>query len=375
MNVAIWGEGKFGKYVLAQLKANDTVQINCFIDNGAGESKDTVNTVEGIPIVSPEVYIEKYATNTDLVLVAFAGGITILNQLKNLGIRKFGIISKRVYTFKLPLCDALEQDANIIYNDDEELKKVCTDMLETNVVDYCNMNCKGCSHFSNLFSKGSEIPYETFERDIEQLSKKVFVSQFNLLGGEVLLSNKVADYISCLKKYMPKTKVELVSNGLLIPYQKKEVFECIRDNDVTVSITEYPPTTTVLPQIKETLERYQILYTIRPLVETFGKNIDIEGKNDGYTAMLNCRESKCQFLREGRLYKCPFAALGNTFFEHYNIPICLHEGIDIYDSALEWEEEIRKLCNEPIDACKYCGKEERFSWKRSDCPLMGEWLI
>lgn len=34
MNVAIWGAGKFGKYVFSQLKSNDAVQITCFIDNG-----------------------------------------------------------------------------------------------------------------------------------------------------------------------------------------------------------------------------------------------------------------------------------------------------------------------------------------------------
>lgn len=320
-------------------------------------------------------YMEKYAINTELVLIAFAGSITILDQLIRLGIKRFGFISRRVYTFRLPLCNDLDKDTNIIYNDDELLKKVCMDTLETNVVDYCNLNCKGCSHFSNLFSKESQILFETFEKDIKRLAEKVSVLQFNLLGGEALLSDKLVDYISCLKKYMPKTTIELVSNGLLIPYQKKEVLECIRDNNVAVSITEYPPTTAVLQKIKDSLQKYQILYDVRPLVKTFGKNIDISGENDPYVAIGNCRESKCQFLREGKLYKCPFAALGNYFFDHYEIPICLHEGIDIYDNTLDWKREIEKICTEPIEACRYCGKEERFSWKRSDYPLKEEWLI
>lgn len=374
MNIAIWGAGKFGQYVFSQLKVYDGIKISCFIDNNVEESTNAENIVEGISVVSPAVYTQKYAINTELVLVAFSGGFTIVEQLRGLGIKRFGFVSKRVYTYRLSLCN-LEQNDNIIYNDDKILEKACMDTLETNVVDYCNMNCKGCSHFSNLFSKGDEIPFETFERDIKQLSKKIFVSQFNLLGGEVLLSSKLPDYISCLKKHMPRTKVELVSNGVLFPHQKREVLECMRDNDVTVSITEYPPTTMVLLQIKEILEKYKILYTIRPLVETFGKNIDISGKNDLYTAMMNCRESKCQFLREGKLYKCPFSALGNKFFENYKIPVSLCEGIDIYDDALEWKEEIRKLCSKPIDACRYCGEEERFSWERSNTPVKEEWMI
>ncbi len=373
MNVAIWGAGKFGQYVFSQLETNHNVHISYFIDSGVCEGAE--NVCMGIPVVSPITYAEKYAIDTNLVLVAFVGSIAILDQLKSLGIERFGFVSRRVYSYKLPLCETLEEDPNIIYNDDDVFQRAYLDTLETNVVDCCNLNCKGCSHFSNLFSKGSRIPLETFEKDIEWLSTKVSILQFNLLGGEALLSDQLTDYIACLKKYMPKTNIELVSNGLLIPHQKKEVWECIRDNDVTVSITEYPPTTAVLQRIKDTLQDYGIPYSIRPLVKSFGKNIDLSGKNIPAISMANCRESRCQFLRAGKLYKCPFAALGNYFFEYYEIPICLDEGIDIYDPALDWKAEMRKLCQEPIAACKYCGKEESFPWARSDNPLKEEWLV
>lgn len=370
MNVAIWGAGKFGKYVFSQLKSNDAVQITCFIDNGICKDEEL-----GVFVVSPTTYIEKYEKITDFVLVAFNGSVRILEQLRSLGIERFGFVARCVYSCKLPLAVNLEQDKNIIYNDDKMFENVCMDSLETNVVDYCNLNCKGCSHFSNLFSRGSGISYRTFEEDIKCLSTKVSIVQFNLVGGEALLNDKLTDYILCLRKYMPRTRIEIVSNGLLIPYQKEEVFECIRDNDVTVSITEYPPTTAVLQKIEDSLRKYEILYSLRPAVKTFGKNITLSGDNDIYVAMNSCRESQCQFLRDGKIYKCPFSALGNYFFKHYKIPICLHGGIDIYDNTLDWKEEIQKLCNEPIDACRYCGKEERFAWERSDNPLREEWLI
>ncbi|MDE6568380.1 MAG: radical SAM protein [Lachnospiraceae bacterium] len=193
------------------------MRINCFIDSSVQEGAP--NAFEGISVVSLATYMEKYAINTEIVLVAFVGSIMILNQLKCLGIKRFGLVHKRVYAFKLSFRNILEQDTNIIWNDDV-LNKAFMNTLETNVVDYCNMNCKGCIYFSNLFPKGSEIPFEIFERDIKQLSTKEFISRFNLLGGEVLMSDRLTNYISCLKKYMPKTQVELGSNGLLIPHQK-----------------------------------------------------------------------------------------------------------------------------------------------------------
>lgn len=371
MNIAIWGAGKFGQYVFSQLKTKE-VQITCFIDNKVHEGDE--NEIAETKVVSPSNFMDKYAANTEIVLIAFMDSFTILEQVKRLGIKRYGFIDRRVYTNKIPLQNILRQNSNIIWND-EILDKAGMDTLETNVVDYCNMNCKGCSHFSNLFSKGSKIPFEIFERDIRQLSAHVFIWQFNLLGGEVLLSDRLIDYIDCLKREMPRTRIELVSNGLLIPHIKKEVLEYMRDNEVTVSITEYPPTTAVLQEIKDRLDQYKILYVVRPLVKTFGKNIDISGENDAAMAMQNCRESKCQFLRDGKIYKCPFAALGNFFFQHYELPICLNEGLDIYDSTLNWKKEIEKLCNDPIEACRYCGAEERFPWERSDNPSKEEWLI
>lgn len=374
MNIAIWGAGKFGQYVHSQLQTNDKVEVICFIDSSVHESDE--KKFKGIDIVNPLDYMMKYALKTDVVLVAFSDSITILNQLQDLGIKRYGFICKRVLTYHIPLNHILENDINIIWNDDEELKKICMNTLETNVVDYCNLNCKGCSHFSNLFTKGSQIPFQTFEQDIKQLSTKVFIAQFNLLGGEVFLNDKLSDYIECLKKYMPKTKIELISNGILIPFLKKELLEYIKENKVMISITKYPPQVNeIIQRIKDTLEQYQILYSFRPLVKTFGKNIDTSGENDPTVAMLSCRESKCQFLRDGRLYKCPFSVLGNYFFNYYKIPICFYEGIDIYDKELDWKKEIGKLCNEPIDACRYCGTEERFPWERSDAPSKEEWLI
>lgn len=373
MNIAIWGAGKFGQYVYSQLEKVDKVRIICFIDTSVNKGEQ--KTFQKLDIVNPLDYMENYATKTDAVLVAFSESITILNQLQNLGIKRYGFIYKRVLTYHLPFNHILENDINIIWNDAEELKKVCMNTLETNVVDYCNLNCKGCSHFSNLFPKGSQVPFQTFEQDIKQLSTKIFISQFNLLGGEVFLTDKLSDYIECLKKYMPKTKIELISNGMLIPYLKKELLEYIKENKVMINITEYPQVNKIAQRIKDTLEQYQISYSFRPLVKTFGKNIDIAGGNEPAVAMLSCRESKCQFLREGRLYKCPFSVLGNYFFEHYKLPIYFHEGIDIYDKTLDWKEEIRKLCNEPIDACRFCGSEERFPWERSDNPNKKEWLI
>lgn len=67
--------------------------------------------------------------------------------------------------------------------------------------------------------------------------------------------------------------------------------------------------------------------------------------------------------------------LGNRFFEHYNIEIKLDSGTDLYDEKLNWNDLVNKLENETVDACKYCGKEVRFTWEVSSQPDREDWII
>ncbi len=369
-NIAIWGAGKFGSYVLEQLQKNETANIVCIIDNHA-DLKEKGN----IDIVDPSAFLAKYIDKTDYILVAFWDAKAIRKQLHDMGIKLWGEIDNCVYSQQLQLLVNLHKDKNIIWNSDKEFNLAVIDTLETHVVDYCNLNCKGCSHFSNLFDKGAQIPYEIFERDIKHLSNKIYIKNFNLLGGEALLSERIEDYISCLGEYMPKTNIVLVTNGILIPSLKQEVLECMAKYSVRVSITEYLPIKKLKDKMVLVLEQYNIDYEFREGIDTFGKNIDLLGKNDPEMAQQMCRESTCQFLRNGEIFKCPFSALGNYFFNYYNIPLHFKEGINIFDENIEWDGVAEKLRKQPIEQCKYCGPEERFPWEVSLHPQKEEWLI
>lgn len=371
MDVAIWGAGKFGQYVIRQFLNSPTVKIKYVIDKRAGELKEIFN----IPVVYPMEFKEKYADHVEIVLTAFMNGISAIKELRELQTEKIGVFSNLVYEYKTVIKDDILKDQNIIWcgyiKDDLPIFPI----LETNVVDYCNLNCKGCSHFSNIFPQGSKVAFENFESDIRYLSKKVHIIQFNLLGGEALLSDDLEKYINCLTDYMPATAIQLVTNGILIPNQSPERLGFLAKNNVYVSITEYPPVTQMKEKISKLLGEYGIHFKMRQLVSTFGKNIDVSGENDPWTAQCTCRESRCHFLREGKIYKCPFSALGNYFFEHYNILLHFNEGIDIYNEKNDWKEIINNLDEKPIDQCRFCGSEERFTWAVSVNPKKEEWMI
>lgn len=370
MRLAIWGNGIFGKYILNQIKNDGVNRIVCIIDKDAENQKE-----EGIKVVTPDVFIEEYSDITECILVAFIDGMTVREQLPGMHVKTWGIFDNRVLLEQLPLSGNLEQDRNILWNYDKEMKLPVMQTLETNVVDYCNLNCRGCSHFSNIFEKGAQIPFENFKRDIKFLSDRIYIRQFNLLGGEALLNKQIEDYFQCLAEYMRKTYIVLVTNGLLIPGLPEKIFNSLVKYNVLVSVTEYPPVTKIKNKIIATLEKYGVRYEFRGQVADFGKNIDLSGKNDPMKAQEMCRENTCQFLRDGKIYKCPFSALGNYYFDFYNISLHFEEGVDIFDEKVNWERTIKKLRECPIEQCKYCGSEERFEWTVSGRPQKEEWLI
>lgn len=369
MNISIWGAGKFGQYVGKQL--NEIYNIVCYIDNQPGDKDDVL----GKKVVSPEEYSNTYKNQTDVVLVAVVDWYPVYEQVCQMEIESYGVIDGWVLRHQLALANDIVQDTHIFWRKDFESKKTFVKKLETNVVDYCNLNCKGCSHFSNIFNKGETAGFDLFEKDIRYLADKLLIGHFDLLGGEPFLSEELWKYIKCLRDNMPKTSITIVSNGILIPKQSAKLFSYIKKNDILISLTAYPPTIKLKSKIVDMLEKFGILYEFRESVQTFGKNIDLSGKNNPYVAQTKCRESWCRFLRNGKIYKCPFSALGSYFFDKYDIPLHFEEGIDIYDEENDLRQALQKLSTEPVEQCKYCGEEERFSWEISNTPECGEWII
>ena len=372
MHIAIWGTGNVGKYVFGQIKNNKKYEVRYFVDkNEMLWGKE----IEGIEVISPERLQKIFNSNIDFLLVAFSNAIFIYEELIGMKLDKFGIVRNRVFEARLELDQDLFQDKNIFWSEAPYLNKPMLKSLETNVVDYCNLNCKGCSHFSNLFQHGEKVPYDIFCEDIKQIAEHVYIYQLNLLGGEVLLEERICDYIEYARKMLPDSEIQLVSNGLLIPKQLDDFFECCRENNILISISGYKPTLLLKEKIVEILKQKQVVFAFRDEVAEFGKNIDLTGTADRFEAVKRCRESKCHFLRYGKIYKCPFEALGNKYFEHYGLDIRVCGGYGIYEENLDWKRLIENLFNYSVEACKYCGEEQKIQWGVSNKPNLEDWAV
>jgi len=67
--------------------------------------------------------------------------------------------------------------------------------LVVHLTDHCNLNCKGCTHFSNI-AKPAFADVEQFECEFKQLAT-IFseITEIYLLGGEPLLHPRLTEFL------------------------------------------------------------------------------------------------------------------------------------------------------------------------------------
>lgn len=377
INIAIWGAGKFGEFILKQIENNNEYNVSFVIDNN--ENKDWLRLREGEinkSIVSMSEFCEKRQGEVEFVLLAFLGGTEVLMNLEKKCKVKFGAIKNCVFLRKLVIGHDILSAPYILWDNDINVikNKAYMNHLQCNIIDSCNLDCKGCSHFANLFSQDNIYEIDDFKKDISRLSSIIYLEEIVLVGGEPFLNRNILEYIEFIHQKMPFTSIMIVSNGLLIPSLPENILAGLANYKVSLIITEYPPTTQVKNRIQNVIDKYDINCIFTEPVKDFGKNLDLSGENDPNYAQRHCRQYLCQFLRNGKIYKCPFSALHSKLYECFGILGTIDTGVDLYQD-IDWKQELKKLFDEPIELCKYCGKEVRFEWECHKTISKEDWLV
>lgn len=237
--------------------------------------------------------------------------------------------------------------------------------FEFHTCDHCNFNCKGCGHFSNI-AKQWFYDVEMYYKDIKKMNKLLDVRQIRILGGEPLLHDRIEDFLIYTRKVFKKAKIQVVSNGVLIPKMKESFWEQCRVNDIIINLSIYPPLFNKYNKIVE-LVKEKGVKVISHKTDRFFARTNIKGDSDPHKAMKVCRDAFfCPFLRNGKLYVCGKPALIDIYNKEYNERIPSGKGIDLYDESLTGEK-IMNLLFTPIETCKYCTLDFKstFEWEVS----------
>jgi len=247
------------------------------------------------------------------------------------------------------------------------MKKQILDYIEYDIVGHCNLNCKGCSHFSNLQNEKEFISIKTYEKDLKRLSELFdTIKRIKILGGEPLLHKDLNEIIKITRKILPETKIDIVTNGLLIIKLDPKILETIKQCNVKLIITIYKNTEKIKKMILANIISSGILYETYEEKNNFRRQLTQNKKLSSFISHGKCSIKNCTGIKNGQLGKCPMSIHMHRFNEKFNTKFPQNESINIHDEKVT-AKQIKKLINKPIELCKYCSIEpEMFEWCQKD---------
>lgn len=289
-------------------------------------------------------------------------------ELYNIGIKK-------VYTLNAEYLSILDD------NDSIEPLITCFDLdekpligyLETHLFNKCNLNCKGCTHFSNI-DDTDFLDLDEYEEIISKLSYLYNINTFRLMGGEPLMNKKLADYIEITRKYFPNSNIDIATNGLLICNMSKNLINVIKQNRIIIKISLYLPIAKIQKKINDFLRNHKLLYFYgngckqvddKVLIREFHKCLTLKKQYDSKFNANNCFARECWFLRKNLISKCATPLQIDILNRKFNTNFSVSENdyIDIFKiEKSSWDDVARLL--QPMDFCSYCSPEEKkYNWE------------
>ncbi len=249
--------------------------------------------------------------------------------------------------------------------------------LECHLVDHCNLNCKGCTHFSNL-SGPKFTDLQQYTSDMHRLAE-IFsnIRIIRLLGGEPLLHDDPCSFIRVTRKSFPMASIRFVTNGILLPKASAQFWEACRNTETALDITLYPPFEKLAPTWEGLCDREGVPVKTYSKNGTFSARINPHGNSDKAEAFRLCRiDCDCPYLRRGRIHTCAMSAHVELFNEKYGAQVTGDSGIDIYGLDVS-ARKISKYLRTPIETCRWCATSARcFPWsphKKNEPIQLSDW--
>jgi len=253
---------------------------------------------------------------------------------------------------KLYLTELLDRGIEEPITIDTQLPRL--ERLEIEIFKRCNLNCKGCSHFSNLISGSGEVDINKFESDLKQVSKYFWgIETLRLMGGEPLLADNYLDFVKIARRIFPDADISLVTNGLLLPRIPSDQFEELNGQRCRIVISNYPPTNEKLNEIRDVLDANHVSYNIGAPIKRFYKSLREQPFDCPDRSFEHCIFSKCHALKDGMLSMCGLDLYCDRLNDRFGTDLPATGSIDLYSTEMTgWE--IEKKLNSKKDLCRYC---------------------
>lgn len=343
----------------------------CFCDNAAGKH----GVYNDIPVYSVEEAVRKYPRGLFIITSS------LWRQQECRQLQSLNVTEDRI-TCHIPMALLDESNRTETAARKRKLSRSAFH-FEVNIVKHCNLNCKGCDHFSPLVKSGF-MPVEVFRRDMERMAElfEGEAEKIYLLGGEPLLHPNLIDFMEIGRKNFSRAKIAVITNGILLPKMKTVFWEACKKNAIEILPTRYPIAIDY-EKMGEVARSYGVEYAIFGDTQDNAKMLwyeplDLSGSHNPADQFAICRQANfCITLDHGRIYTCvvvPGVSAFNDYFQ-MNLEITEADSIDIYKAKSA--DEILDFLWRPIPFCKYCAWEKHTQgnpWERSKRDIR-EWSL
>lgn len=247
--------------------------------------------------------------------------------------------------------------------------------LELHLADHCNMNCKGCGHFSPIAEKHF-ADIDEYKHDMQKL-QTLFLSihTIRLMGGEPLLNPQIEDFLFVSRSAFPRSDIQIATNGILLSEMSKSFWMTCKAYSVDFDITIYPPMKSKEAALIQLIKDNGLKVRTHS-VTYFHAFYNKDGNTNSETAFKRCRAKYfTPMLRDGKIYICSVPATIDTFNKRYGLKVPSTGFVDIYKPGVTGWQVMEQL-NKAATICKYCTigwkQTPEFQWARSK-RLLSEW--
>ena len=184
------------------------------------------------------------------------------------------------------------------------------------------------------------------------------------------------EFIKIVRQELPNTEIRLLTNGLLVPNMTSEFWKEIRNNNVNIYISAYPPTIKKIDLISRVLDDEKIDWIISQEVHGFVKRLTENPFEDGDISNNLCGSSGCHYLRDGKLAKCPDSVLVKEYDREFGTSLYQNDEIDIYQEKSA--SDILEKLAAPCKLCSYCAIDRQCTipWERVQRKIKREdWIL
>lgn len=275
------------------------------------------------------------------------------------------------------------------------MKKLLED-VSFYITNVCNLTCDNCATYNNYRLKGHYL-YKDSAEYIEQWSKIIDIEHLHIHGGEPFSNPDLPNWTWNIRRLWPDNIIRITTNGTMLAQHKDFIKECIQQN-IVIEIAVHDPALwtgiessvidilqgveySTYEDVNDDFERGELdnypsyvkhfvdnkgsdLFTMEQAYEFMPSSIDrIENsviymrRSDQETAHNNCYIKQCNYMINGRLYKCKTTAMSDILHRNFTVNDECQSILNRSKSVLPSDADVKNFLDtldQSIEQCRLC---------------------